>query len=394
MNNDKLKQAFLSMYSGKKEDIRIFKAPGRVNLIGEHTDYNGGFVFPIALDMTTTIAVRKNGTSSIRLAATDLPDRVTLDINNLDNYRNLPWGNYQAGVFYVMQNEGCDIFGYDLLYEDTVPHGAGLSSSAAIEVATALLAETFSKEAKGDSTPSDMLRLALLSQRAENEYCGVACGIMDQFASAMGKKGNAIFLDCKDLSYRYVPINLSDHDIVIANTNKKRGLADSKYNERRKECETALELLKKAVPDAMFLRDISAEQFEKHKSLIKNDTIRVRAQHVIYECDRVQKSVDALSKNNLFEFGRLMTESHLSLKKLYEVTGQELDIMVEEALKQDGCLGSRMTGAGFGGCTVSMVEKAKTEDFIDAVGKGYNERTSIKPDFYITKAGDGAREII
>lgn len=393
MNVSELREAFVALYGGSVGDVRVFAAPGRVNLIGEHTDYNGGYVFPVALQMRTAVAARLNGGSVIRIAATDLPDRVELDTDKLDSYRSLKWGNYQAGVAYMMQREGLEIPGCDLLYDDTVPHGSGLSSSAAIEVATALTLDTFIREKNGDFAPPDLKRLALLSQCAENEYCGVSCGVMDQFASAMGKEGNAIFLDCRDLSYQYVPLTLKGYRIVIANTNKKHSLAASKYNERRAECEAALEILKTSVPEVTCLRDISVKQFEDAKGLIDNEQVRMRAEHVVYECDRVLKAVKALTAGDLPTFGKLMTASHISLRDLYEVTGFELDTLVGEALKMDGCIGSRMTGAGFGGCTVSIVEEAKADAFISSVGESYRKRTGLSADFYTSLAADGAKEL-
>ncbi len=393
MNTELIKK-FTEIYGGDSSDVRLFSSPGRVNLIGEHTDYNGGYVFPAALLQASTIAVRKTDSGKIRVAATDLPDRVELDIDKLADYKDLKWGNYQAGVAYVLQEAGYEIVSCDILYQDTVPFGAGLSSSAAIEVVMATMLATFSNEAKGITKAVDMIEMAKLSQKAENIYCGVNCGIMDQFASAMGRQSHAIFLDCKDLSFKYVPLNLTGYKIVIGNTNKKRSLAESKYNERRAQCEEALEQLKIAYPDAECLRDISVEQFEDSKMLIQDEICRMRAEHVVYECDRVLKSVTALNEGDLLSFGRMMTASHISLRDLYEVTGLNLDVMVEESLKIDGCIGSRMTGAGFGGCTVSIVEESAVENFIATVGKNYSERTGIVPAFYISEAGDGGREII
>ena len=384
---------FTEIYGGDASDVRIFSSPGRVNLIGEHTDYNGGFVFPAALTQCSTVAVRKTDSGLIRVAATDLPDRVSLDITKLGEYKDIPWGNYQAGVAYVMQQAGYDIQSCDILYHDTVPFGAGLSSSAAIEVVMSLVLATFSHE-NGVTEKPNMIELAKISQKAENTYCGVNCGIMDQFASAMGRKNHAIFLDCKDLSFKYVPLELKGYKVVIGNTNKKRSLAESKYNERRDQCEEALEQLKLAYPDAECLRDITAEQFENGKALIIDDLCRMRAEHVVYECDRVLKSVEALSEGDLRAFGNLMTASHISLRDLYEVTGTHLDVMVEESLKIEGCIGSRMTGAGFGGCTVSIVADEAVDKFISEVGSNYEARTGIAPSFYVSEVGDGGREIL
>lgn len=389
-----LKQKFIEIYGGKEDDLRAFASPGRVNLIGEHTDYNGGFVFPAALTMKTTIIARKRNDNIIRLAATDLPDRVEIDPAKIEDYKTLRWGNYQAGIISEMMQDGYTIVGCDLLFDDTTPHGGGLSSSAAIEVATALTLATFSNEAKGNTNAVDMIEMAKIGQRAENKYVGVNCGIMDQFASAMGKKNHVIFLDCKDLSYRLVPLKMDGYKIVISNTNKKRSLADSKYNERRAECEKGLEILKQALPDKTYLGEISVAEYEQHKELITDPTIQRRVSHVIYECDRVLRSIEALEKENIEAFGQLMIASHNSLRDLYEVTGVELDTLVNEALKVDGVIGSRMTGAGFGGCTVSIVADNAVDRFIAQSGKAYQEKIGYEPSFYVSEIGDGGMELI
>jgi len=393
MKVEELKKKFIEKYGGEISDIRIFTSPGRVNLIGEHTDYNGGYVFPAALTMGTTVAVRARNDRTVNLAATDLDCNVSASLDELDKYRNIEWGNYQLGVMDELQKAGYKLIGCDMLYDDTLPHGAGLSSSAAIEVSTALAMATLGNEAHGVSKSIDMVEMAKISQKAENNYVGVNCGIMDQFASAMGKEGKAIFLNCKNLEYKLVPLELQDCSIVISNTNVKRSLAVSKYNERRKECEEGFEILKKAIPEATCLGDITDELYETHKHLIKNEVIRKRVQHIIKEDDRVLKSIEALESNDIITFGKLMVESHNSLKNLYEVTGKELDTLVEEALKVEGVLGSRMTGAGFGGCTVSIVKKDCIDRFIEAVGKGYTEKTGLKASFYISDVGEGGREI-
>ena len=377
---------------GKGGEIRIFQSPGRVNLIGEHTDYNGGFVFPAALTMRTAIAYRRRNDNIIKMMATDLDNVVEADINNLGAYKDLWWGNYQIGIAEVMQKKGYEIVGCDMLFDDTTPHGGGLSSSAAIEVATALCFATISNEIKGIKEPVDMIEMAKISQQAEHEYIGVMCGIMDQFASAMGRKNHAIMLNCKTLEYDLVPVNMEGCSLVISNTNKKRSLADSKYNERRSECEQAVEDLKRVMPQITCLADVSPEQFEKNKSDIKNPVVLKRAEHVVYEIDRVVKSRQVLSENNLVEFGKLMNASHDSLRDLYEVTGIELDTLVDEARKIDGVLGSRMTGAGFGGCTVSIVKNEVVDEFVRIVGENYTAKIGYAPSFYISEIGDGGRE--
>jgi len=378
---------------GEGGELRVFKSPGRVNLIGEHIDYNGGFVFPAALKLATTIVARKRNDKIIRMAATDLAKMVEVDINKFDEYKNLPWGNYQVGIAQELSKDGETIVGCDLLFDDTVPHGGGLSSSAAIEVATALCLKTFSNEAQGKSEAVDMKYMAVIGQRAENNYIGVACGIMDQFASAMGKENHAILLDCKDLSYSLVPLNLEGKSIVIANTNKKRSLIVSKYNERRSECEEAMRILKNVFPHKEYLGEISVDEFERECSIIKNETVKKRAKHVVYECSRVLKSVDALKNSDILTFGKLMNASHDSLRDLYEVTGDELNTLVDAAREVPGCIGARMTGAGFGGCTVNIVENDCIDKFVLYVEKKYTDKMGYAPSFYITEPGDGGREI-
>lgn len=387
-----LKKEFVKFYGGDESDIRIFKSPGRVNLIGEHTDYNGGFVFPAALTMGTTIAVRQIKENVIRLRATDLPDFVEADINNLDNYRDLKWGNYQIGVAVELAKRGYEILGCEMLFHGNLPYGGGLSSSASIEVATALTLATFSNEKKGITEPVNMIEMAQVGQGSECNYCGVNCGIMDQFASAMGKKNHVIFLNCKDLGFKLVPLEMDGYKIVIANTNKKRSLADSKYNERRAQCEAGLAALQQALPEATCLGDITMEQFIEHKHLIEDEIIRNRVEHVISEDNRVLLSIEALDSGNVIEFGRLMNGSGDSLRDLYEVTGIELDTLVEEARKIDGTIGSRMTGAGFGGCTVSIVREDAVDEFIEKVGKAYEEKIGYAASFYVDNVGDGGHE--
>lgn len=389
-----LKQEFIKHYGGSEDDVRVFMSPGRVNLIGEHTDYCGGFVFPAAITMGTYIAARKTNDGLIKMRATDLPDYVEADITRLDDYKHLKWGNYQIGVAVELQKRGYTIIPCELLFDDTIPHGGGLSSSAAIEVATALTFATFSNEANGITDPVDMIEMALCGQGSENNYCGVNCGIMDQFASAMGKKDHVIFLDCKKLEdYKLVPLKMDGYKIVISNTNKKRSLADSKYNERRAETEEGFSELKAALPNATCLGDISLEEFEANKHLIKRDIVRRRVTHVIAEDDRVLKSIEALQKGDILEFGRLINASGDSLRDLYEVTGKELDTLVSEARKVDGTIGSRMTGAGFGGCTMSIVREDAVDTFIEQVDKAYNEIIGYPASFYVDDIGDGGHEV-
>lgn len=393
MTVSEIKKQFLDIYGGCEEGLRVFASPGRVNLIGEHTDYNGGYVFPAALKFKTTIVLRPNGENVVRLAATDLPDRVTIELDKIEDYKDIRWGDYQAGIISEMLKDNYDIVGCDMLYDDTTPHGGGLSSSAAIEVSTALAFATLHNEKNGINKPVDMIEMAKIGQRAENIYVGVNCGIMDQFASAMGKEDHAIFLQCQTLDYKHVPVVLGGRKLVVSNTKKKHSLGASKYNERRQQCEEAFAILKTVMPEKNCLGEISVEEFEQHKAVLTDDVLFRRARHVITEDDRVLKSIDALKAGDIEKFGEYMNGSHDSLRDDYEVTGMELDTMVEEARKIKGVLGSRMTGGGFGGCTVSIVEADAVDEFIAQVGKNYEARTGLKPEFYVTEIGNGGMEI-
>ncbi len=392
-NYEELKDKFCRIYGGEKGDLRIFSAPGRVNLIGEHIDYCGGYVLPAALSLDSTVIARPNGKNVLGLAATDLSDRVEISLGDLESAKGLKWGNYQAGVAYMLQKAGCSLTGVDMLFHDTVPLGSGLSSSAAIELVTAVTLVTLGNEANGINKQIDLVEMAVLGQKTENEFCGVSCGIMDQFASAMGRKDNAILLDCGSLKYKYLPLKLDGYRIVLGNTKKKRALGESKYNERVSECADGLRILRQYMPDKNNLCDITPDEFEQYKSKIKNEVVKKRVTHVIGENARVLKAADALQKNDISELGRLLVEANDSIRDLYEVTGRELDIMTEEALKVEGVIGARMTGAGFGGCTVNIVREDKVELFINQVGGNYKERTGLTPEFYISETGDGAREI-
>lgn len=388
MTNSELKQEFIKVFGGNEDDIRLFASPGRVNLIGEHTDYSGGFVFPAALTFCTTVAARVRDDNKIRMKATDLPEIVEGTTDTLENFKDLKWGNYQFGVFTELKKAGYNIVGADMLFHDTTPHGAGLSSSAAIEVSSAI-----AMAALGGAKDIDSIEMAKLSQLAEHNYVGVKCGIMDQFASAMGKKNHAIFLDCKTLDYKLVPINIDGYKLVLSNTNKKHSLGASKYNERRHECEAGFEILKKELPSATCLGDITPEEYYRVKDAIKDETVERRVRHVVEEDARVKKSIEVLTAGDLVTFGKLMTASHESLRDLYEVSCDELDILAAEALKVDGVLGSRMTGAGFGGCTVSLVKDDAVDTFIDRLGKIYLDKVGYEASFYITEIGDGGREL-
>ena len=372
-------KAFESVFGAKPEDL--FTAAGRINVIGEHVDYCGGQVFPAALNLRCNVYGRKVGGNKIRMAFRGIDGIVEIETDKLDSYRGLKIGNYQAGVAYFLQEEGVEIVGCDLYYDCTVPFGSGLSSSAAIEVATAV---TFCEYA---GVAYDKVKLALLSQKAENKYAGVNCGIMDQFASAMGKKNHAVLLDCATLSYEYVPLELGEYSIVVANCNKPHNLVESKYNVRRQEVETALKLLQTKL-DVKCLAEVTPKQFAETKYLLSG-VVAKRAEHVVMECARVQEAVSALKKGDIVELGRLLNESHFSLRDLYEVTGKELDTLSAFARKESDCLGSRMIGAGFGGCTISIVKKTAVEGFIRRVGKAYQDAIGYKASFYETSIEDG-----
>ncbi len=395
MRLNEIKQQFIETFGGDSADLRAFASPGRVNLIGEHVDYCGGPVFPAALTMKTTIVARKRSDNIIRLKATDLDIMVEADINDLEKYKGtLKWGDYQLGVALELQKAGYTIQGCDLLYDDTTPHGGGLSSSAAIEVSTALMFATFSNEINQKAGPVDMIEMALLSQKAEHNYIGVNCGIMDQFASAMGKADHAIFLNCATLDYELVPLTLGDCCLVLSNTNKKHSLGASKYNERRSECEAGLKALQTVLPNIQQLADVTVEEFESNKQVITDPIVQKRIKHVVYECARVHESVDALKKGDLKTFGLLMNASHDSLQYDYEVSCDELDLLAHEARKLPYVIGSRMTGAGFGGCTVSVVKTAHAQDFIKTLAPIYEEKIGYPASFYITEIGDGGKELL
>lgn len=392
MEIKEMKKMFAEFYG--EGDVRIFTAPGRVNLIGEHIDYCGGCVMPAALEMKTTLLARKRNDDVIRLKATDLDITVETTVSKMHELKGkLKWGDYQIGVMTELMKDGYDICGCDLLYDDTVPHGGGLSSSAAIEVSTALCFATLSNEKNGINKAPDMIETALISQRAEHNFIGVKCGIMDQFASAMGKAEHAVYLNCDTLEYEHIPLMMKNCSIVLTNTNVKHSLGSSKYNERRGECEQGLAALQTVIPEAKQLADISPELFEEHKSVITNEITRKRIKHVVYECDRVRKSAAALKNNDISLFGQYMNASHDSLRDDYEVTCPELDFVVQEGRKIGGVLGIRMTGAGFGGCTVAIVEDDAADEYIKTVGKLYKERFGHEATFYVTATGDGGREI-
>ena len=381
---EKLTSKFTSLF-GAEGEIKKYFAPGRVNLIGEHTDYNGGHVFPCALTIGTYGVARKRNDRKIRFYSFNFDSKgiVECSLDNLKYDKNYEFGNYPLGMFWALIDDGNKIEnGVDFVFEGTIPLGSGLSSSASIEVLTGFILRDLFK------LDFDNVKLALLGQKCENKFVGVNCGIMDQFVIANGKKDHAIFLDCATLEFLTVPIILKEEKIIIMNTNKVRQLGESKYNERRAECEKALSELQEKLK-IKTLGDLKEEEFENNKDLIKDENRKKRAKHAVYENQRTIKAVEALKANNIVEFGKLMYGSHESLRYDYEVTGKELDTLVDEAKKVNGVLGARMTGAGFGGCAVSIVKSNCVDEFIKSVGKGYKDAIGYDASFYVVDVGDG-----
>jgi galactokinase len=386
---NELKRKFALQFGGEEASIRVFHAPGRVNLIGEHTDYNGGAVFPAALTFGTTLLIAPRGDRKLGFASTNFPLTTEVSLDQIAFAKEDDWANYPKGIVWELEQRGISLSqGYNLLYHGEIPNGSGLSSSASIEVVTGYAFLTL------EGQPIDTVELALWAQHTENEFIGVKCGIMDQFAVANGRKDHAILLDCDTLKYELVPFKSGDYKLVIGNTNKRRGLVDSKYNERRSQCESAVEQLKPAFPNLTLLGQLTLEQYNENEHLIEDEIVRHRARHVVEEIDRVARSMEVLKDNDLVAFGLLMNASHNSLRDLYEVTGIELDTMVDAAREVPGVLGSRMTGAGFGGCTVSLVHQDSINAFISEVGSKYEAATGLHPAFYVCDIGDGVREIV
>ena len=380
---------FKALYKYEGE-VKVFFSPGRVNLIGEHTDYNGGFVFPCALDFGTYAVAVKRNDNIFRMYSKNFENLGIIEFS-LDRLINEPqddWANYPKGVIKTFLEAGFNInSGFDVLFYGNIPNGAGLSSSASIELATSvILKDLFNLDV-------DMVSMVKLSQKAENKFIGVNCGIMDQFAIGMGKKDNAILLDCNTLNYQYAPVVLNGASIVIANTNKKRGLADSKYNERRGSCEAAVKVLNENGIDIKYLGELSVEKFNEIKHLITDEEQLKRATHAVTENERTKVAVEKLNAGDIEAFGQLMNQSHISLRDDYEVTGFELDSLVEAAWEAEGVIGARMTGAGFGGCTVSIVKDDFIESFKKSVGEKYTAKTGLVADFYVAKIGDGSRKL-
>lgn len=386
---EELVKKFQEIY-GAGGDIRCYFAPGRVNLIGEHTDYNGGHVFPCALTIGTYGVARKREDDKLRFYSLNFShlDVIESSLGDLVPADKAGWTNYPKGVMWTFEKRGFKLdYGVDFLIWGNIPNGSGLSSSASLEVLTGVML----RDLFGFDTLTNQ-DLALIGQYSENNFNGMNCGIMDQFASAMGKKDCAIFLDTNTLNFEYAPVKLPDAKIVITNSKVKHSLVGSAYNDRRRECETALQELQKVV-EIQALGELTEEAFEAHKDAVKDPICRKRAKHAVYENQRAVRAVQALKENNIAEFGRLMNASHVSLRDDYEVSCEEIDVLVDLAWKLPGVIGSRITGGGFGGCTVSIVENDAVDGFIQEVGRQYKEKVGHEAEFYVVDIGDGAGKL-
>ena len=377
--------AFVKLYGGSEKDIKIYSSPARINIIGEHIDYNGGFVFPAAINRYLYIAIRKRQDSKVVYNDVRFPGEHTFDIN--DNFvydKKNDYANYLNGILSQLKAKGHKFdAGFEILMVSNIPPAGGISSSSALECGFAYaVSETYCFNI-------DRIEIAKLGQMSEHNFMNVNCGIMDQFIIATAKKDTAIKLNCDTLEYEYAPLNLGDYRFVVMNTNKQRRLADSKYNERRSECEEALKQLQEGGSSIKTLCELSPVAFESAKSAIKDQTLQKRAKHCVYENQRVLDAVSALKNGDLITLGKLLNASHESLKADYEVTGIELDTLAEEAQKQEGCIGARMTGAGFGGCAIALVHKDNTERFIENVQKVYAQKIGYEAGFFECQSGDG-----
>ncbi|MTK52973.1 galactokinase [Paludibacter sp.] len=386
MTTQELKTSFENLYQASAE--AIYFSPGRVNLIGEHTDYNGGYVFPCALSFGTYLLLRKNGQNVVNFRSLNQPEVTSLSFDQLTTRLENSWVNYPLGVIAQFIKRGVKFdTGLDILIWGNVPNGAGLSSSAALEVVTAYALNDLL------GTGYDRTELAKIGQKAEHEFALVNCGIMDQFASANGKKDHAIFLDCNTLEFELVPVKLEGVKVLISNTHSPHKLDSGAYNQRVAECKKAVELISMVRP-VNYLAELTEADFKAVESALESDPVaHKRARHVVAEVQRTTDAVKALKAGEIEEFGKMMNASHVSLRDDYEVTGLELDTMAEEAWKIPGVIGSRMTGGGFGGCTVSLVKEEAIDTFIEQVGAAYKAKTGIAPDFYVAEIGDGASKL-
>lgn len=387
MKAEELISRFKSIYGDSEEQIKLYFGPGRVNLIGEHTDYNNGYVFPCALSFGTYLAIRKTNEPYLEFHSSGFDYSTRLPLQDQYLKSGTEWINYPVAIIEIFRQKGFFTGGLQFYYNGNIPAAAGLSSSASIEMVTAFALQDLYK---WNFSIPDLIHL---SKKAENEFIGVNCGIMDMFAIGQGSRDHAIFLDCGTLDYQLVPINLKGYRLVITNTNKKRGLGESKYNERIEECGKAVEYLSK-VSKIGSLRDVDLEAFYNTQYLIPNTTILKRARHIITENHRVKEAVNALTNNDFETFGKLMIQSHNSLRDDYEVTGFELDSLVEISLQQPGVIGARMTGAGFGGCTVALVREELVDDFKTNVAKRYKNKTGLTAEFYLPEISDGVKELV
>ncbi|GAY72629.1 galactokinase [Lentilactobacillus kosonis] len=387
MINDDAKSKFQELYGN--DSTRLFFSPGRINLIGEHTDYNGGNVFPCAISLGIYAAYADRNDNIVRMYSMNVPDQgiVEFALDDLDYDKQISWANYPKGMIAEIINHGNQLsHGFDIVLNGNLPDGAGLSSSAAIELLTAeIVNDVF-------ELGIDQQELVEYGKLVENNFIGVNSGIMDQFAIGMGKKDKAILLDTNTMKFEYVPVELGNRVIVIMNTKKHRELQDSKYNERRSECEEALKRLQTAL-DIKSLGDLDESAFDQHSYLINDDTLIRRARHAVFENQRTLQAKSALINGDLKTFGHLVNASHISLHYDYDVTGKELDTLAETAWKQPGVIGARMTGAGFGGCAIAIVDKDKVDDFIKNVGDTYEQKIGHPGEFYIAEISDGPREI-
>ncbi len=383
-----LKREFRKTFANTK-NIKVFNAPGRVNIIGEHTDYNGGYVLPIAINLSLLAVVSQREDSKLYLKSLNFPQKFVVSLDNFRYRKKMNWANYPLSAAWALQQEGIRLKGANIVYAGNIPLGSGLSSSAAIEVLTMkCLLELSGKTLEEEKIP-------ILCRKGENEFIGVKSGIMDQYVITFGKKNNALFLNCETLERKLIPFyGMNDKAIIIGNTRVRRELVKSAYNERLAECKEGLELLKSYIKrdDIKNLSNIKKEEFEEHKDKLPKG-IKKRCEHVIFENERVEKAVDFLEKGAPDGLGRLMIQSHNSLKELYEVSCRELDIMVDAFLKSYGVYGARMTGAGFGGCVIALVERESQSEIINRVSQEYEDRTNIKGEFYICRISDGIEKI-
>ncbi len=385
-----LPKDFVKIYGGTEDSVSVFSSPARINIIGEHIDYNGGMVFPAAINRYLYVAIRKRNDTKIIYNDARFPGTFEFDVNDNFSYKKEnDYANYLNGILSQLKEKGFSFpCGFEILMASNVPAGGGISSSSALECGFAYaVSETF-------GFGIDRIEIAKLGQMSEHNFMNVNCGIMDQFIIAMGKKNTAVMLNCDTLEYQYAPLELGDYRFVVMNTNKQRKLADSKYNERRSQCEEALKILQDSGLKITALCQLTPEEWEKSKDAIKDEILLKRARHCIYENQRVKDAVKVLEAKNLPELGKLLNASHKSLKEDYEVTGIELDTLAEESQKQNGCLGARMTGAGFGGCAIALVHKDSIDTFIENVQKAYTEKIGYAAGFFACESGDGVSRFL